>query len=89
MMIPQILLALIIAAIVTICILCVIRKENFDREAFNQKWPLITEEEFLAACPPGTDRVIALRVRKIVSEQLGVAYERLHPSMRFVEDLGA
>lgn len=58
------------------------------RKAFNECWPPITDEEFMAACPPGTDRFIALKVRRIVSEQLGLEYSRLHPAMRFVEDLG-
>lgn len=59
------------------------------RQNFNKKWPTITDAEFIAACPPGTDAVIALRVRAIVAEQLGIEYMRLHPAMRFVEDLGA
>ena len=29
-----------------------------------------------------------VRVRRIVSEQLGVDYDRVYPEQRFVEDLG-
>lgn len=38
---------------------------------------------------PGTNREIALKVRKIVADQLGVEYERIYPSSSFVNDLGA
>ena len=84
----NIVLAIAIAAVIAFCLLRVLRKAVFDREAFNELWQPITEEEFMAACPPGTDRAVALRVRAIVAEQLGVEYARLHPAMRFVEDLG-
>jgi hypothetical protein len=84
-----VILAIAMAAVIAYCIFCALREAIFDREAFNEKWPPITEEEFLAACRPGTDPAIALRVRKIVSEQLGVEYARLHPEMSFVKDLGA
>jgi hypothetical protein len=77
------------ALILVMCILIVIACEARRRVDFNKRFPAITDEEFLAACPAGTDRFIALRVRRIVSEQLGIEYARLHPAMRFVEDLGA
>ncbi len=74
---------------VVVVILFVLICEQRDRESFTKSWPPISDEEFMAACPPGTDRFIALKVRRIVSEQLGFDYSRLHPAMRFVEDLGA
>jgi len=49
----------------------------------------ISDEEFLRRCTPGTSKEVALKVRRIVSEQLGVPYENIHPEHRFVEDLGA
>ena len=49
----------------------------------------ISDEEFLRRCSPGTSKEVALKVRRIVSEQLGVPYEKIHPEHRFVEDLGA
>lgn len=67
----------------------VLVEAKLRQRAFNRKFPPITEVEFLAACSPGTDPAIALRVRRIVSDQLGVEYARLHPAMRLVEDLGA
>lgn len=50
-------------------------------------YPPISDDEFMALCPPGTNRDIALRVRRIVSEQLGVNYDQVHPSFHFVDDL--
>jgi hypothetical protein len=59
-----------------------------ERDAFNVRFPPITEAEFVARCRPGVNPDVALRVRRIVAEQLGVDYERVYPSSRFVEDLG-
>ena len=53
-----------------------------------EKWPPITEDEFIRRCPPGVNRERALKVRRIISEQLGVDYDRVYPEQRFVEDLG-
>jgi hypothetical protein len=83
--IPVIVAVVLLAGVVLFCVFAA----AVQREEFRQKFPLVSEEEFVAACPQGTDPVIALRVRAIVSEQLGVDYSRLHPAMRFVEDLGA
>jgi hypothetical protein len=56
-------------------------------KAFNEKYPPISDEEFLARCTPGTNPCIALRVRRVLSESLGVEYERIYPESRLVEDL--
>ncbi len=58
-----------------------------DRTDFNNRFPPITDEEFMALCPAGTRPEIALKVRRIVSEQAGVEYERIYPSTRFINDL--
>ncbi|MEM9588720.1 MAG: hypothetical protein AAGA03_15670 [Planctomycetota bacterium] len=52
------------------------------------RWPPISEDEFIRRCSPGVDRERALKVRRIIAEQLGVDYERVYPEQRFVEDLG-
>lgn len=49
----------------------------------------ISDEEFLAACSPGTRPEVALKVRAIISEQLAIPENEIHPSHRFVEDLRA
>lgn len=52
------------------------------------RWPPISDDEFIRCCSPGVNRERALKVRRIISEQLGVDYERVYPEQRFVEDLG-
>jgi acyl carrier protein len=49
----------------------------------------MSDEEFVRECGPGTNPQIALRVRRIVADQLGVDYERVHPSSSFANDLMA
>lgn len=58
-------------------------------KAWLEKWPPISEDEFIRRCSPGVDRERALKVRRIIAEQLGVDYDRVYPEQRFVEDLGA
>ncbi len=53
-----------------------------------EKWPPISDDEFIRRCTPGVDRERALKVRRIISDQLGVDYDRVYPEQRFVEDLG-
>jgi hypothetical protein len=60
-----------------------------SREAFEERFPPISDAEFLARCSPGVNPAVALKVREIVAEHFGIAYERVHPSMTFVEDIGA
>lgn len=58
-----------------------------QERTFNDRWPPISDDEFVAKCTPGTSRDTALRVRRIISEQLGVPYEQIHPDQSFVNDL--
>ncbi len=60
-----------------------------QQQAFNERFPPISDDEFMARCHPGANREIALKVRRIVAEQLGVDYERIYPESSFVSDLGA
>ena len=55
---------------------------------FRDRFPPLSDEEFLKRCSPGTDPAIALGVRRIVSEQLGIPYERIYPESNFARDLG-
>jgi hypothetical protein len=59
------------------------------RVAFRRRFPPISDAEFLARCTPGTNPRVALRVRRIVAENLGVDYECIYPSTRFDVDPGA
>lgn len=59
-----------------------------EHARFRRRFPPITDANFVARCAPGTNPQVALRVRRIVADQLGVDYDRIYPSSRFVEDLG-
>lgn len=58
------------------------------RAAFEKRFPPISDAEFLARCPPGTDPAVALKVRRIVAKHFAIEYERVYPSTSFIEDLG-
>ena len=60
-----------------------------NRADFEERFPPISDAEFLAGCRPGVDPKVALKIREIVAEYFGIPYERVHPSMRFVDDLAA
>jgi hypothetical protein len=62
---------------------------RWDQEAFAKRFPPISDAEFIARCGPGTNPEVALKVRRIVADNLGVEYDRIYPSTRFVEDIGA
>lgn len=81
-------LVLGLSSIAILLCVCSIREQN-RRIAFELRFPPISDAEFLALCAPGTKPHIALRVRRIVADHLGVDYSRVYPSSRFVEDLGA
>lgn len=60
-----------------------------QKQEFNARFPPISDAEFVARCTPGINPEVALKVRRIVADNLGVDYERIYPSTRFVDDLGA
>ena len=70
-----------------VVVLLMVVWERLKLRAFERKWPPLSDDEFLARCSPGTNPQRALRVRRIISEQLGVPYEHIYPEQRFVEDL--
>lgn len=80
---------LLLVSGIVIAVLVCWRSEKRRCEAFVAEFPPISDAEFLARCSPGTNPQVALKVRKIVAENLGVKYECIYPSSRFVEDLGA
>jgi hypothetical protein len=84
-MIPIFLIVAVILVIFGCCAVMAKRRQ----ESFKERFPPISDAEFLARCRPGTNPAVALRVRRIVADSLGVEYERIYPSSRFVEDLGA
>jgi hypothetical protein len=62
--------------------------EAKGRRQFASRFPPISDDEFVELCGPGTNREVALRVRRIVADQLGVDHDRIHPSSSFANDLG-
>jgi hypothetical protein len=75
----------VLFALLASCVLAATRK----KEVFEVQFPPISDEEYVARCRPGTDPNVAFRVRRILAESLGIDYERIHPTARLVEDLGA
>jgi hypothetical protein len=55
---------------------------------FRERFPPISDAEFVARCAPGTNPRVALKVRRVVADNLGVEYARIYPSSRFAEALG-
>ena len=82
-MIPTVVL---VAAVIVFLIAGFILQRR-QRALFNERFPPISDAEFMALCPPGTKPAIALKVRRILADQLGVEYERIYPSSRIVDDL--
>lgn len=80
--------AILQISVMLVGILAIVIYSIFEQRRWNEKWPPIDEDEFMARCTPGTSRDIALRVRRIVSDQLGVDYDRVYPEQNFVDDLG-
>ena len=76
-------------SVLVLLVLVFLAAATRQRRAFEQDFPPISDAEFLARCTPGTDPEVALKVRRIVADRLAVEYERLYPSTRFVDDLGA
>jgi hypothetical protein len=84
-MIQGLLCAAVAVALIVFCVV----KERRVRADFEERFPPISDEEFLARCQPGTDPKVALGVRRIIAEVFAIEYERVHPSMRLTKDLGA
>lgn len=76
-----------VAGVLVVLVLFAVAKQN--RGAFEEHFPPISDAEFLARCRPGTKPEVALRVRRIVADYFAIEYERVHPSMNFLDDLGA
>ena len=73
---------------VVVCIAVItILLHNPSVTRFNRRFSPIDDHEFLRRCGADVDPDVALRVRRIVSDSLGVEYERIHPDQSFVEDL--
>ena len=56
---------------------------------FVRRWPAIDDDEFVRRCSPGAPPETALKVRRIVADQLGIPYDHISPEQSFVNDLGS
>ena len=85
----RLLLSVLSFVLVSILVLVGVVVSIRRQKSFNERFPPISDAEFLARCSPRTNAAVALRVRRIIAEFLPVEYERIHPSMSFIEDIGA
>ena len=79
---------LLIAVLAFFVAMIVVLLERRSIAKFNERFPPINDDEFVRRCRSGVNRNTAIRVRRIVSEQLGIEYERVYPEQKFVDDLG-
>jgi len=75
--------------VILLVLLIVLAFSAIQQRDFNRRFPPISDAEFVVRCTPGVNPKVALRVRRIVADNLGVDYFRIYPSTRFVDDLGA
>jgi hypothetical protein len=69
-------------------VICIVLAKK-DQAAFEARFPPLTDAEFVARCGPGVSPAVALRIRRVLADALNIEYERIHPSSRIVQDLGA
>lgn len=79
-----------VAFFIAICLVAAIIavSDRYGSVKFNERFPPMDDDEFVRRCGPGVSRDVAIRVRRIVSSQLGIEYERVYPEQSFVKDLG-
>ena len=76
-------------AAIVLLIWCVeSRWQMWKKAQFEKRFPPISDAEFMERCPAGTNPAVALKVRRIVANQLNIEYGRIYPSSSFVNDLG-
>lgn len=77
----------VFAVILINLVILLVLKSIRDHNKYVQKYPPISDEEFMARLPRGTSRDTALRIRAIISAQMGVPIENIHPETRFEDFL--
>lgn len=75
--------------IVALIFLAIYLAGRWQQRSFNERFPPISDDEFMARCHPGANREIALKVRRIVAEQCAIEYGRIYPESSFMNDLNA
>lgn len=78
----------VIMSIVVLAVgIVIVIAERHKQADFDRRFPPITDDQFMALCPPGTNREIALKVRRIVSDCSGIDYEQIYPNSSLIRDL--
>ncbi len=73
----------LVSAGVLICLIW----DYLNPHSFHKRFPPISDDQFMALCPPGTNREIALKVRQVMSDCSGIDYEQIYPDSQLVRDL--
>ena len=84
------------ALLIVIPLVCSYRKElpwarslEQSMEAYRDTHPPISDEEFLKLCDPSISPEVALKVREVLADALGMRKEEIYPDARLIADLGA
>lgn len=80
----------VVLMLVIVCVIVwgLFLEHRVEAARFREQFPPIDDQEFLRRCGPNVRPEVALRVRRIVSEQLGVEYACVYPEQSFANDLG-
>jgi hypothetical protein len=78
--------ALVCGAVVAVVVVVCVAEWRAHRR-FRERFPPISDAEFLARCKPDTNPVVALKVRRIIADALSIEHERVHPDARLLADL--
>jgi hypothetical protein len=64
---------------------CLWRDSLAKLEEYEEKYPPISDEEFLRRCSPDVRPDVALQVRGIIADVFGVERENIHPETNLIE----
>ncbi|MFK7818027.1 MAG: hypothetical protein AB8G99_04880 [Planctomycetaceae bacterium] len=83
---PEIVVCICIVAGVTLFAMIAHHLQQVTRA---EEFPPISDEEYLRRCGPEIPSEVALGVRQVLSDALGVDEATIYPEHRLIEDLGA
>ena len=83
-------MALVVFAFIVVIFICAaVARQKRIAAVFAERFPPLSDAEYVARCAPGTDLAVALRVRRVLSEALNIDSAEIYPSSRLIGDLGA
>lgn len=83
---PEFAIFICIVAVVSLVALFFHHRQQLERAA---EFPPISDEEYLRRCGPDVRPEVALGVRRVLADALGLDEATIYPEHRLVEDLGA